>query len=272
MTSLSSYSLSGSRALVTGAAGLLGPQHAIALAELGAEVVLSDIDPVRLAQAASLASETQRGSYRVITMDVTSASSITEAAREIGTVDVLVNNAAIDPKVMPGDDSSLATRFEHFALDEWNRQINVGLTGAFLCCQVFGSGMAARGKGAIINIASDLSVIAPDQRIYRVEGVADESQPVKPVSYSVIKTGLVGLTRYLAAYWASSSVRVNAISPAGVYHKQSPEFVSRLTNLIPLGRMADADEYRAAIQFLASPASSYMTGHNLVIDGGRSVI
>jgi len=272
MTSLSSYSLNGRRALVTGAAGLLGPHHAIALAELGAEVVLTDIDATRLTEAVSLASKSQPGSYLAINMDVTSTASITEAAREIGDVDVLVNNAAIDPKVMPGDDSSLATRFEHFALDEWSRQISVGLTGAFLCCQVFGSGMAARKSGTVINVASDLSVIAPDQRIYRVEGIAEGSQPVKPVSYSVIKTGLVGLTRYLAAYWASAGVRVNAISPAGVYHKQSPDFVSRLTNLIPLGRMADADEYRAAIQFLASPASSYMTGHNLVIDGGRSVI
>lgn len=258
--------------MITGAAGLLGPQHAMALAELGAEVVLSDVDPLRLESAKLIVSERQAGAYRTVKMDVTNAASIQDAARQIGVIDVLVNNAAIDPKVIPGDDSALATRFEHFALEEWNRQMNVGLTGAFLCCQVFGSAMAARGSGAIINIASDLSVIAPDQRIYRVEGVAEESQPVKPVSYSVIKTGLVGLTRYLASYWASSGVRVNAISPAGVYHKQSPEFVSRLTKLIPLGRMADADEYRAAIQFLASPASSYMTGHNLVIDGGRSVI
>lgn len=272
MTSLASYTLRGSRALITGAAGLLGPQHAIALAELGAEVVLSDVDPLRLEQAFGIVSEALPGSCRSVTMDVTDVASIREAARKIGDVDVLVNNAAIDPKVVPGDDSALATRFEHFSLEEWNRQIGVGLTGAFLCCQVFGSAMASRGKGTIVNIASDLSVIAPDQRIYRVEGVAEESQPVKPVSYSVIKTGLVGLTRYLAAYWAPSGVRVNAISPAGVYHRQSDEFVARLSALIPLGRMAAADEYRAAIQFLASPASGYMTGHNLVMDGGRSII
>lgn len=272
MTSLASYTLAGRRALVTGAAGLLGPQHAIALAELGAEVVLTDVDAARLETTLRMVAETQPGMYRAVAMDVTSAASIRDAAREIGDVDVLVNNAAIDPKVIPGDDSALASRFENFSLAEWNRQIEVGLTGAFLCCQAFGSGMAARRSGAIINIASDLAVIAPDQRIYRVEGVAEESQPVKPVSYSVIKTGLVGLTRYLAAYWAAAGVRVNAISPAGVYHRQSPDFVARLTNLIPLGRMADADEYRAAIQFLASPASGYMTGHNLVVDGGRSVI
>lgn len=272
MTSLASYTLRGRRALVTGAAGLLGPHHAMALAELGAEVVLTDVDPTRLAKTSSMVAELQPGAYREVAMDVTSAASIRNVAGEVGDVDVLVNNAAIDPKVIPGDDSALASRFENFSLEDWNRQIDVGLTGAFLCCQVFGSRMAARREGTIINIASDLSVIAPDQRIYRVEGVAEESQPVKPVSYSVIKTGLVGLTRYLAAYWASAGVRVNAISPAGVHHRQPPDFVARLINLIPLGRMADADEYRGAIQFLASPASGYMTGHNLVLDGGRSII
>lgn len=272
MTSLASYTLRGRRALITGAAGLLGPQHAAALAELGAEVVMSDVDQPRLAKASIAVAEFQPGSYRTVVMDVTCPESIRQAAHDIGDVDVLVNNAAIDPKVVPGDDSALASRFETFPLDEWNRQFHVGLTGSFLCCQVFGSAMAARRHGSIINIASDLSVIAPDQRLYRVEGIAEESQPVKPVSYSVIKTGLIGLTRYLAAYWASAGVRVNAISPAGVYHNQSPEFVTRLAKLIPVGRMADADEYRAAVQFLATPASSYMTGHNLVIDGGRSII
>jgi NAD(P)-dependent dehydrogenase (short-subunit alcohol dehydrogenase family) len=272
MTSLGSYNLRGRQALITGAAGLLGPQHAAALAELGAEVVLSDIDPRRLAEAAVAVAELQAGTYRTVVMDVTNPDSIRDTAHRVGRVDVLVNNAAIDPKVLPGDRSTLASRFENFQLEEWNRQIDVGLTGAFLCCQVFGAAMAARGHGVVINIASDLSVIAPDQRLYRIEGVADGSQPVKPVSYSVIKTGLIGLTRYLAAYWASMGVRVNAISPAGVLTNQSPEFVSRLTKLIPVGRMADVDEYRAAIQFLASPASAYMTGQNLVIDGGRTIL
>jgi NAD(P)-dependent dehydrogenase (short-subunit alcohol dehydrogenase family) len=132
--------------------------------------------------------------------------------------------------------------------------------------------MAARGKGVILNIASDLSVIAPDQRLYRREGVPEERQPVKPVTYSVIKTGLVGLTRYLAAYWADRGVRVNALSPGGVFDGQPEDFVQRLSALVPLGRMARRDEYRAAVQFLCSPASSYMTGQNLVMDGGRSVL
>jgi NAD(P)-dependent dehydrogenase (short-subunit alcohol dehydrogenase family) len=122
----------------------------------------------------------------------------------------------------------------------------------------------------ILNIASDLAVIAPDQRLYRQDGLPDDQQPVKPVTYSVVKTALVGLTRYLATYWAESGVRVNAISPGGVYNGQSDEFVRRLSALIPLSRMAHVDEYKGAILFLCSDASSYMTGFNLVIDGGRS--
>ena len=146
----------------------------------------------------------------------------------------------------------------------------MGLTGAFLCSQVIGSEMARRNKGVILNIASDLAVIAPDQRLYRRDGLPRDQQPAKPVTYSVVKTGLLGLTRYLATYWADRGVRVNAISPGGVYNGQPDDFVSRLSALIPLARMARVDEYQGAILFLCSDASSYMTGANLVIDGGRS--
>jgi NAD(P)-dependent dehydrogenase (short-subunit alcohol dehydrogenase family) len=132
--------------------------------------------------------------------------------------------------------------------------------------------MARDGKGGVIlNIASDLSVFAPDQRLYRKRGLADDMQPVKPVTYSVIKAGLIGLTRYLATYWVDSGVRANALSPGGVYNGQGEEFVQRLTSLIPMGRMASSDEYRAAVQFLCSDASSYLNGQNIVMDGGRSV-
>jgi NAD(P)-dependent dehydrogenase (short-subunit alcohol dehydrogenase family) len=130
--------------------------------------------------------------------------------------------------------------------------------------------MAKRGGGVVVNVASDLAVIAPDQRLYRQPGLPADRQPVKPVTYSIVKTGLIGLTRYLATYWAEAGIRVNAISPGGVYNNQPDNFVQRLENLIPLGRMAEADEYQAAILFLCSGASSYMTGANLVIDGGRS--
>jgi NAD(P)-dependent dehydrogenase (short-subunit alcohol dehydrogenase family) len=186
-----------------------------------------------------------------------------------GRVDILINNAANNPKIEASSGSAWS-RFEQFPLDVWEADLSVGLTGAFLCSQVIGSEMARRKKGVILNIASDLAVIAPDQRLYRQDGLPDSQQPVKPVTYSVVKTALVGLTRYLATYWADAGVRVNAISPGGVYNGQSEEFVMRLSSLIPLSRMAHVDEYKGAILFLCSDASSYMTGANLVIDGGRS--
>ncbi len=207
-------------------------------------------------------------------MDVTSAESIRNVqfrlVNDLGGVHVLINNAAIDPKVKPGESVAGSSRLESMSLEQWNSQIAVGLTGAFLCSQVFGTWMAAHEGGTILNIASDLSVIAPDQRLYRKEGLLPEEQPVKPVTYSVIKTGLIGLTRYLATYWAEKRVRVNALSPGGIYAGQPAEFVSRLSALIPMGRMAGEDEYVAAVQFLCSDASTYMTGQNIVMDGGRS--
>ena len=209
-------------------------------------------------------------------MDVSRLESIQSVAEDLKSkgqrVDILVNNAAIDPKVK-GDQGLLeSSRLENFPLDQWNLQVAVGLTGAFLCSQVFGTALASDGQGGVIlNIASDLSVISPDQRLYRKEGVAEEMQPVKPVTYSVIKAGLVGLTRYLATYWADRGVRANALSPGGVFNEQGDEFVQRLTSLIPLGRMANYDEYHAAVQFLCSDASAYLNGQNIVMDGGRSV-
>jgi len=263
---LPSYDLTGRVALVTGAGGLLGPEHAAALIEAGATVVLTDLDPA-LAEAKAAPLGEQALARR---LDVADPDSIRAVAGEFA-VDILVNNAAIDPKVKPGATEEL-TRLEHFPLADWDFQLRVGLTGAFLCAQAFGTGMAARGHGVILNIASDLSVFAPDQRLYRKDGLPEDRQPVKPVTYSVIKTGLVGLTRYLAGYWADRGVRVNALSPGGVYTGQPEEFVTRLTGLIPLGRMAARDEYRAAVQFLCSDASRYMTGQNIVMDGGRSVL
>ena len=161
-------------------------------------------------------------------------------------------------------------RFENFSVEQWSQELAVGLTGALLGCQVFGVHMARQQSGVIINISSDLGLIAPDQRLYRKSGLPDSEQPVKPVTYSVIKHGLIGLTRYLATYWADRHVRVNALAPGGVRTDQPEEFVQKLSSLIPLGRMASRDEYKGAIVFLASDASSYMTGATLVVDGGRS--
>ena len=271
------FDLSGKTALVTGAAGLLGMKHASALLESGATVVLTDIAEAGLVSArASLSRDADAARILTRVMNVSRPDAIRMVANDLVAsgfrVDILVNNAAIDPKV-EGDLGVLETsRMEHFPLDQWNLQIAVGLTGAFLCSQVFGTAMAQDGKGGVIlNIASDLSVLSPDQRLYRKKDLADNMQPVKPVTYSVIKAGLIGLTRYLATYWADEGVRANALSPGGVFNGQGEEFVQRLTSLIPLGRMANDEEYREVVQFLCSDASSYMNGQNIVMDGGRSV-
>lgn len=271
------FLVDGKHALITGGAGLLGMEHAEALLEIGARVILADIDEAALTRAMHMLEERYPADrIHGCRMDVTAPADIrsacAEAERLWGSVDILVNNAAIDPKVQDGSQRLEQSRLEHLPLEQWNREIAVGLTGAFLCAQILGAGMAARGHGVILNIASDLSVIAPDQRLYQKSGVASDNQPVKPVTYSVIKTGLIGLTRYLAGYWADRGVRVNALSPAGVYAGQPLEFVEKITELIPLGRMAERNEYRSAVQFLCSDASQYMTGHNLVIDGGRSIL
>ena len=202
------YCLDGKTALITGAAGLLGKEHAAALLESGATVVLTDISEAGLSSAREHLSD-GADAARILTrvMDVSRPDEIRNVAENLSDdnrrVDILVNNAAIDPKVK-GDRGVVETsRLENFPLDQWNSQMKVGLTGAFLCSQAFGAKMARDGKGGVIlNIASDLSVFSPDQRLYRKEGLADELQPVKPVTYSVIKAGLVGLTRYLATYWA----------------------------------------------------------------------
>jgi NAD(P)-dependent dehydrogenase (short-subunit alcohol dehydrogenase family) len=272
MAGITSFDLSGKRALVTGAAGLLGREHVAALAEINAEVVLTDVDSAQLSAAQAALAPVFGDKICVVVMDVTSEASIRNVAELVGPVDVLVNNAAIDPKVTSAHDGLERSRLEDFSLEEWDRQIAVGLSGAFLCSRIFGTLMAARKSGVILNIASDLAVIAPDQRLYRKAGLPDREQPVKPVTYPVIKTALIGLTRYLAGYWADQGVRVNAISPGGVFNNHPADFVERLNKLIPIGRMAELSEYRAAVQFLCTPASSYMTGQNMIMDGGRSIL
>lgn len=273
------FDLSGKTALITGAAGLLGCEHAAALLESGATVVLTDISMAGLTFARETLAQQVDVVDRIQTkiMDVSRPESIGALARQLAIagqrVDILVNNAAIDPKVKADAGIMETSRLENFPIEQWDLQLAVGLTGAFLCSQVFGSVMAQDGNGGVIlNIASDLSVVSPDQRLYQKEGLPADLQPVKPVTYSVIKAGLVGLTRYLATYWAEQGVRANALSPGGVFNGQGEEFVTRLTSLIPLGRMADPDEYRAAVQFLCSDASAYMNGQNVVMDGGRSVL
>ena len=267
------FDLSDRVAIITGGAGMLGEMHAEAIAEAGGHPILADINEELAKTKAKRISKKYGVNSVGIKTDITSKAEVERLVdvilKKFGRIDILINNAANDPKVKAGLDESW-TRFENFPIDQWNQDIAVGLTGAFLCSQVIGYEMVKRGGGVILNIGSDLGVISPDQQIYRREGLPEEKQPAKPVSYSVVKTALIGLTRYLAAYWADKKIRVNCLSPGGVYSNQPEDFVKRLVSHIPMGRMAKVDEYKGAVLFLVSDASSYMTGANLVIEGGRT--
>ena len=196
-------------------------------------------------------------------MDVTNKNGIESFVdKYLDRIDVLINNAALNPKMSTKDETN---KFEDFSLDKWNKSLEVNLTGAFLCSQVFINKMIKdKTKGVVINVASDLGVVAPNQSIYNGD--------VKPVDYSVTKHAIIGLTKYLSTYFGNKNIRVNTISPGGVYTNQPDDFVQRLSKLIPMGRMANKDEYKGAIVFLCSEASSYMNGHNLIIDGGRTIL
>jgi NAD(P)-dependent dehydrogenase (short-subunit alcohol dehydrogenase family) len=266
------FDLEGRVFVITGGAGLLGPEHAHAIAEAGGIPILADVQTDLARERANEVRRATGGRVDALALDVCSPEqnrrAVATVLERFGRIDGLINNAARNPKV---EDKSLdGSRFERFPLETWNQDIAVGLTGAFLTSQAFGAHFAAQRRGVIVNIASDLGLIAPDQRIYRKPGLPDEEQPTKPVTYSVVKGGLVMLTKYLATYFADQNVRVNALCPGGVYAGQPEEFVHKLTALIPMGRMARRDEYRSALLFLCSDASSYMTGSSLVVDGGRT--
>lgn len=260
--------------VVTGATGLLGKQHVLAVLEEGGRVVLLDIEPEAIAEFASELSVTHEGSFLAFECDITNEQELfkvlSKVEKSFGTPNGLVNNAAINPSVEKN--SKRFNRLEDITKSAWDQEFQVGLWGAFLCSRVFGNAMIkAQIPGSIVNISSDHGIIAPNQNLYKVDGLTDSEQPVKPVTYSVIKHGLVGLTKYLATYWATNGVRVNTLCPGGVLNGQNQEFLNRFNSIVPMGRPAFPMEYQGALKFMLSNESSYMTGSTVVVDGGRSV-
>lgn len=255
------FSVAGKVAIVTGALGQLGRQFAGALAAGGARVVALDR---RIPEG--LASNDQT---LYLEGDVTNRASLEKALDAIiarfGPPDILINNAGLDSP--PGAPASETGPFENYPEESWDMVLDVNLKGVFLCCQVFGGAMAKAGRGSIVNISSIYGVVSPDQRIYEFRR-AEGAEFFKPVAYSASKSGILNLTRYLATYWAAKGVRVNTLTFAGVFNNQDPRFLKGYCAKVPLGRMASPDEYNGAILFLSSKASSYMTGANMVLDGG----
>ena len=268
------FRIDGQVVVITGATGLLGRKHAEVVAAYGGIPVLLDLNQAHIDDLASELEEKYKVPATGMVVDITREVSIEENCalliKKFGAISALINNAANNPKVEDSGDKNFS-RLENFPLDIWNQDIAVGLTGAFLCAKHYGNAIAENpAGGSIINISSDLGLIAPDQRLYRKDGLAEEKQAVKPVTYSVVKTALLGLTRYLATYWADKNVRCNALCPGGIENGQDSAFLAELHSRIPMGRMANADEYQGVIIFMLSQASSYLNGAVIPMDGGRT--
>jgi 2-deoxy-D-gluconate 3-dehydrogenase len=266
------FDLGGRAAIVTGGAGLLGAEFCRTLAEAGASVAVVDLNSsaaYQVAESLTLAGHRAEAFATDITRPDSVSALVEGTLAAFGRLDILVNSAALDPKFDP---QALAKgispgRFEDYPLEQWNAALNVNLTGMFLVTQACVQPMLVQGrKGSIVNVCSTYGLNGPDQRIYRK---SDGSQPAfKPVYYSVTKAGVLGFTHYLAAYYAGTEIRVNALTPGGVFNNHDESFVQNYSAKTILGRMARKDEMNGAMLFLASDASSYMTGANLVVDGG----
>lgn len=266
------FNLAGRVAIVSGGAGLLGQEFCKTLAQAGASVVVADKNATETQMVVSnLVSQGFRASGIVV--DITDkysvANMVSKTLESFGGVDILVNSAALDPKFDPDSRQQtsvgISGAFEDYPLEAWQEALNVNLTGMFLSCQAVGRVMREQKQGVIVNISSIYGVVGPDQRIYRQDGL---QQQYKPVYYSVTKAGVLGLTRYLAAYYAGTGIRVNALTPGGVFAGHDDEFLKAYSSRTILGRMAERNEMNGALLFLASDASSYMTGANLIVDGG----
>ena len=268
------FRLDGKVIVITGAAGLLGRRHAEAISAYGGTLILLDIHEAPVIQLAKELTDKYSVPAVGMSVDITNEEMIENNCQQIikkfGKIDGLVNNAANNPKVEESSEKNFS-RLENFPLDIWNQDVAVGLTGAFLCAKHYGTQIALNSDGGtIINISSDLGLMAPDQRLYKNEGIAEEKQPVKPVTYSVVKTALIGLTRYLATYWADKNVRCNAICPGGVENGQPADFLDKVSTRIPMGRLAQPDEYQSTLIWMLSDASSYLNGAIIAVDGGRT--
>ena len=261
--------LSGKVAVVTGALGLLGRQHCKALSEAGATVVVGDLSEGECESFANALQNETDSEAMGIHLDVTQPDSIVAARVRIlekfSRLDVLINNAGVN-EMVEQHDSNLPWCFENYPLALWDRSLAVNLTGVFLCSQVLGSFMASQQSGSIVNIASTYGIVAPDQSLYRKQDGAQSF--FKSPAYSTTKGGIISFTRYLATYWGTKGVRVNCLTPGGVQNGQGSDFINAYSARTPIGKMARPWDYRAAIVFLASDASSYMTGSNLIVDGG----
>lgn len=264
------FSLENKVAIVTGACGLLGREHCRALAEAGSHVVVADLDENTCKDFAAELGPNHLG----IGVDVTSAKSLKDAKRKVlenyNTIDILVNNAAINDMFENPSLAAEQSRFENYPIELWEKSLQVNVTGVFLPSQVLGSVMAERKNGSIINIASTYGVVAPDQEIYVDE--KGNRKFYKSAAYPVTKGAVISFTRFLASYWGDKNVRVNALSPGGVENNQDEYFKANYSNKTLLKRMASPSDYKGAIVFLASEASSYMTGANLIVDGGWTAV
>lgn len=268
------FSLKGKTIIITGATGLLGQQHAIAIAAYGGNPVLLDLDVKSVEMLAEKLSKQYSVNATGFAVDITDElqikANVNLLIKYYGVIDGLINNAANNPKVEESSEKNFS-RLENFSLDTWNQDISVGLTGAFLCSKYYGYEISKNPNGgSIVNISSDLGLIAPDQRLYALQGLKEENQPVKPVTYSIVKSGLIGLTRYLATYWAYKNVRCNAICPGGVENGQPDDFLSKVSQKIPMNRLANVNEYQGTLVWVLSDASSYLNGAIIPVDGGRT--
>ncbi len=266
------FNLEKKHIIITGAAGLLGQEHAQAIADFGGIPILIDLDYSKLKKLSDNILESTKIKSYFFVCDITDESELMTVCKKIKNLEIdlygLINNAARNPKIE--NDNFSSNRLEDLNIEEFQKDLSVGLLGATLCAKYFGKIISENTNGGvIINISSDLGLIAPDQRLYRINSNKN-NQPVKPVSYSIVKSGIIGLTKYLSTYWCGSNVRCNAICPGGVENNQPEDFLKKIENLIPLGRMAKKEEYKATIIWMLSEHNEYLNGAVVSVDGGRT--